>query len=461
MNRRQALTGAVAAAAGIGASAVGAEEGNVRLPQIDEMTNVCAHEHWGSLPSIGFHGEGFRADNVAGAGSDDVTLFDLLFCPYLHGFLAQGGFDTHGLASAGGHSDIMAMAREEPEKVIAAALPHLRSQRTTGAVTCLTLGVRLLHEFDLDDLSPTNFEAVSDRINMRYRNIFGWYRQAMGMANLEGPYRAVGLSFLLERENPQAAERELSFTKPLLRIDDYLGPIHKANSRFRYTMDNLGMEPTDAATWRAFIGEIIERAAQAGCIGIKQLQAYSRDLDFQPVGDDAVDFSADEGEGLRTLQNWIVNVFCEEANARGWPFQIHVGTHNLPQSSPLPLATLMVLYPSVKFVMIHTWPYLDETAFLVKQHHNAYVDTCWLPILSHSHMEAALRTYIGYVPGHKLMLSQDATSVELAAGSSQVNRALLRKVLVEKIDDGLIEERHALDLAQWALGDNARAVHGT
>jgi hypothetical protein len=59
------------------------------------------------------------------------------------------------------------------------------------------------------------------------------------------------------------------------------------------------------------------------------------------------------------------------------------------------------------------------------------------------------------------MLSQDATSVELAAGSSQVNRALLRKVLVEKIDDGLIEERHALDLAQWALGDNARAVHGT
>lgn len=462
MDRRQALSGAVVAAAGMGVGAMGAEQGgDVSLQEIDTMANVCAHEHWGSLAAIGAHASGFVADELAGAESDQVDLFDLLFCPYLHGHLAAGGFDMGPLALQSGHSDIIAMARSEPAKVIAAVLPHLRDQRSTGTVTCLTLGLRLLYGFDLDGLSVTNYRGLSDRINLRYRNTFGWYRQAMEAAHLEGPYRPNALSFLFERAEPAAAAREMSFTRALIRVDEYLAPSHRANPRFRYAMGKVGIEPTDAASWRAFVDATMEAAREAGCIGIKQAQAYRRDLDFQHVDDGEVDFTAESGPPLRGLQNWVIHRFCERANDYGWPFQIHVGTHNLPRSNPLPLAGLMTRYPGARFVMLHTWPYLAEAATLAKHHPNAYIDICWLPILSPGHAEAALRTYLGYVPGRKLMLSQDATSVELAAGSTLVYRALLRKVLAERVDDGLLSEEHALELARWALAENARAVYRT
>ncbi len=460
MNRRQALSGAMVAAAGMGVGAVGSEqEANVRLGEIDAMINVCAHEHWGSLSAIGAHAIGFVADELAGAESDQVDLFDLLFCPYLHGHLAAGGFNTGAFAAERGYSDIMAMARAEPEAVLAGALPHLRDQRSTGTVTCLTLGLRLLYDFDLDDLSVTNYRGLSDRINLRYRNTFAWYRQAMEAAHLEGPYRPNALSFLFEQAEPTAAEREMSFTRALIRVDEYLSPAHLANPRFRYAMDKVGIEPSDAPSWRAFVDAVMEAARQAGCIGIKQAQAYSRDLHFQFIEDDAVDFRAETGQPLWALQNWILHRFCERANDYGWPYQIHTGTHNLPRSNPLPLIDPMHRYPAVRFVMLHTWPYLDEVAYLAKHCPNAYIDICWLPILSPAHAEAALRAYIGYVPGHKLMLSQDATSVELAAGSTLVYRTLLKKVLAERVDDGLISEAQALDVARWALADNARAVY--
>lgn len=444
----------------MGVGAMGAEQKvDVRLREIDVMPNVCAHEHWGSLAAIGSHSAGFVADDVAGAHSDQVDLFDLLFCPYLHGHLVAGGFDTGAFAADHGHPDIVAMARVEPDTVLAGVLPHLRDQRSTGTVTCLTLGLRLLYGFDLDGLTVTNYDGLSDTINRRYRNTFAWYLQAMEAAHLEGPYRPSALSFLFEQADPESAALEMSFTKALLRVDEYLAPAHKANTRFRYAMNRTGIEPTDAASWRAFVDATMEMARAAGCIGIKQLQAYHRDLDFQFADDNAVDFGAETGKPLWTLQNWVFHRFCERANDYGWPFQIHTGTHNLPQSNPLPLIEPIQRYPNIRFVMLHTWPYLHETAYLAKHCPNAYIDICWLPILSPAHAETALRTYIGYAPGHKLMLSQDATSIELAAGSTLVYRTLLRKVLAERVDDGLISEDQALDLARWVLAQNARAVY--
>jgi len=428
--------------------------------EIDRIPDLCVHEHWGSLPAIGAANVGFVADEYAGASSPDVSLFDLLFDPYLHGFLAAGGFDTAALATELGCADIRAAWRKHPAEVLAATLPHLENQRSVGTLTCLTAGVRLLYEFDLDDLSPANGARISGRIAANYGRIFDWYLEARAKGRLLGPARPVSLSFMCEAQNTDLARQELSFTRPILRIDEYLAPLSAGNPRMRYSSDRVGVQPTDAASWREFLRRVFEVADGAGCVAIKQLQAYSRDLDFRLTPDADVRFAPDTPEEMRAHQDWVVHECCKLANERGWPFQIHVGTNNLPRPAPLPLAALMDAYPRVRFVLIHCWPYIDEAAYLAKYHPNAFIDTCWLPVLSPAHLERALSTYIGYVPAHKVMMSQDATSVEMAVGAAAVSRRILAKVLAERVADGLLDEPQALRLARRMLHDNADETHG-
>jgi predicted TIM-barrel fold metal-dependent hydrolase len=116
---------------------------------------------------------------------------------------------------------------------------------------------------------------------------------------------------------------------------------------------------------------------------------------------------------------------CQRAHDRCWPHQVHVGTNNLANSSPMPLEALARKYPRQKLVLIHCWPFLEESGHLAKTHANIYLDTCWLPVLNPGYYRQAMEGWINYVPAHKMMCSQDSTSVEMAAGSSLVARQIL------------------------------------
>ncbi len=427
------------------------------LDSIDTMPNVCAHEHWGSIPSIAPDDVGFVADNIAGAQSDETNLFDFLLCPYLNGFLNMGGFPGGQLARDSGYASPYEMAKDKPAEVLRAVKPHLENLRVAGTLTCTTLGIRELYGFDIDTVDERNFADISAEINTSYRDIFAWYRRAMAMAHFSDLIRPTGLSFMYEEQDHARAARELEFTRPILRIDDFITALPEPNSRVRYCIEKTGVEPQDAASWRAFLRRVFELAAEKGNVGIKQLQAYSRELLFLPREDADVDFVG--GGDTRPFQDWVLHECLKLANEYGWPHQIHVGTDNLPDSNPFGLRNLFGMYPRVKFVMIHTWPFLTESAHIAHHTPNAYIDTCWLPILSPGHFEQALRTYLGYVPAHKIMLSHDATSVEMAAGSARLTRTHLKKILSERIRDGWMDETQALRLAKKMLHDNAVDVY--
>ena len=123
-------------------------------------------------------------------------------------------------------------------------------------------------------------------------------------------------------------------------------------------------------------------------------------------------------EKVRVFQDWVMHECCKQAHDRGWPHQIHVGTHNLSQSSPLPLADMAAQYPRMKIVQLHCWPFLKEAGWLAKYHANIFIDTCWQPVLSPAFFREAMVNWLNYVPASKIMCSHDSTSVEMAVGSS-------------------------------------------
>ena len=150
---------------------------------------------------------------------------------------------------------------------------------------------------------------------------------------------------------------------------------------------------------------------------------------------------------------------CKQAHERGWPHQVHVGTNNLRQSSPLPLEDLGRRYPRMKIVMIHCWPFLDEAGWLAKHVPSIHIDTCWQPVLNPEFLRKALSTWINYVPLHKIACGHDATSVEMAVGSSLFTRETLADVLGAQSKLGF-SGSDAVRAAAGFLHDNAVSIYG-
>jgi predicted TIM-barrel fold metal-dependent hydrolase len=245
--------------------------------------------------------------------------------------------------------------------------------------------------------------------------------------------RPVHPEYYVREESPESTREESAFTHTLMRVDPLLELWRKQSPRRDDLVQITEIEPRDATSWRDFIGKLFDLAAQKKAVGIKQLQAYFRRLEYLPRKDSEVVWMGDlRPDEIVVFQDWVMHECCKQANDRNWAHQVHVGTHNLGQSSPLPLELLAKRYPRMKIVMIHCWPFLNEAGYLAKSHPNLYIDTGWQLILNPTFFREAMRLWLNYVPTHKITCSHDATSLEMAVGSSLFTREVLAEVLPER-----------------------------
>ena len=418
------------------------------LIDVSSIPNYCSHEHWGSIDSIGRIPGGFRCDYDQGATPQRATaLFDLLIEPYLRGLLAGSGVSPDSLSFG---SDWIWY--NKLERVLK---PYIFS----GIFQCTRRGIKALYGFDLLRLTPVQFHELSTVIERNYRQPSAWYALSMQKARFRGLIRPVHPEFYRLQESPASAAAESRLMRTVMRIDplvDFsIGPME----RRKRMIELSGIEPTDAITWRSFISWWFDQAAKGGAVGIKQLQAYRRDLDFGPGTDNEIRWADADPVQVRKRQDWIVHECCRQAHDRNWAHQIHVGTHNLPNSSPLPLAQLARRYSKMKIVMIHCWPFLDEAGTLARQLPNMYIDTCWQPILNPTFFRKAISEWWEYIPGHKITCGHDATTVEMAVGSSLYTREILAEILSQQIRASSLPVKLIREAAARVLHANAEQLY--
>ncbi|HUS06389.1 MAG TPA: amidohydrolase family protein, partial [Bryobacteraceae bacterium] len=243
--------------------------------------------------------------------------------------------------------------------------------------------------------------------------------------------------------------------RTVMRIDPFLEFSGGPPERRKRMIELSNIEPADASSWRAFLDYWFDQAARGGAVGIKQLQAYRRSLEFALPRESEIRWTDTSEPETRKRQDWIVHECCRRAHERRWAHQVHVGTHNLPHSSPLPLAALARRYPAMKIVMIHCWPFLEEAGTLARQVRNIYIDTCWQPILNPQFFRTAMSQWWNYVPVHKITCGHDATTVEMAAGSALYTREILSEVLWEQTRQSGVAPREIRNAARQVLHDNA------
>lgn len=420
----------------------------------------CAHEHWGSIDPIGMLPEGFRGDVAPDAlPTRPVSLWDIVLDPYFGGWVYASGHDPHHAARVQGHDTLGAWWQVAPDAALASIAPALRRQHLTGAFQCIRQGVRLLHGADIAEMTAEVWAKADSAVRLAYEDMFALYERAIALMNISNVIRPVHPEYFLR--GADATIREYAFMRPIMRIDPLLALWPEECPRRDALAAATGVEPHDAPSWRAFLGALFDMAAARGNTGIKQLQAYTRPLDFAVHSDSEVVFrGALTDRERRGFENWVMHECCKQAHERRRPHQVHTGTHNLEQSSPMPLAALAKRYPNMNIVLLHCWPFVEESGFLAKHTPNIYLDPCWQTVLNPAFLEQSLSTWLGYVPASKMMCSQDATSIEMATGSVALARGLLGRTLRTWCDAWQLPEATLRAYARDILHNNAVDVYG-
>jgi len=466
MDRRAFLAGGMAAGMAVGGNAPaevtmsqGTEVEQVTTWPFADIPNFCSHEHWGSISSLGWDG-GFRADMVLGAQPTRRTIvMDILIDPYLGGNLANAGADVNAMVHQSlGVDSVHAVPSGSMGRAMKAIRPALMNQELTGIYQCIRRGLMFAYGRDVSLDDASEMDALDAAIAASYSDIFAWYVQLMKRANFTELIRPVHPEFFLEKESEVSARAEQAFTHTVMRIDALMSMWKKSSRRDKLAAA-VGVEPADAASWRAFLDGIFKLARDNGCLGIKQAQAYRRSLLFEERPDSDVTFGGQSNHAqARAFEDWIMHECCRRAHDLGWPQQIHVGTHNLPHSNPLPLERIARRYGRQKIVMLHCWPYLEESGYLARQRANVYIDTCWQPLLNPAFMEHALTRWLGYLPTSKLTMGNDATSIEMAVGAVGYSRRILQKVLRNPAL-GDLDQKRIRSIAADLLNNNAVSLY--
>ncbi|MCW4032077.1 MAG: amidohydrolase family protein [Candidatus Bathyarchaeota archaeon] len=164
----------------------------------------------------------------------------------------------------------------------------------------------------------------------------------------------------------------------------------------------------------------------------------------------------------KPLQDFMVHEMIKLAIKHKLPLQIHTGIHEgneniINNSNPTNLTNLFLEYKEAKFDIFHAgYPFLEETAAIVKNFQNVYVDLCWLHIISPSTARRVLYEWLDTLPINKILgFGGDYTFIEGSYGHSVIARRNVTNVLQRKIDEGIVTLDETIKIAKRLLRENA------
>jgi hypothetical protein len=213
-------------------------------------------------------------------------------------------------------------------------------------------------------------------------------------------------------------------------------------------------------------------ALDEGMVAIKIDMAYTRSLSFENVTQDAArkvfkilvngnsDTKIPTAEA-KPLQDYLVHQLLSLAQQYKIPVAFHTGLQAghlryIENSNPVLLSNLFVEYPNVNFVLFHgSYPYGGELSALARNFRNVFIDMNWTYSISPTYAERYMSEWLETVPANKIMaFGGDQRTVENSYGNLVLAKSILSNVLVKKVEDNLLSESEAKNIARMLLHDN-------
>jgi predicted TIM-barrel fold metal-dependent hydrolase len=337
--------------------------------------------------------------------------------------------------------------------------PYWEYIRNTAYAKALIIAIRDL--FGIEDINEETYQAISAKLKESQRK--GWYRYVLReRANI-----AISLQYV----GTMDVDRELFL--PVAYYDHFITARSKWDINSLERSYDVAIHSLD--DFLRALDIAFERDVKAGAVGIKSGLAYSRILRYDKVSKSEAEALFNRifshlGEGLsweeaKPLQDFIMHQVIKRAISYNLPITIHTGLQEgngniITNANPVHLVNLFLEYKEAKFDIFHGgYPYTSELATLAKNFQNVYIDMCWLHIISPNVSRRALHEWLETVPQNKIMgFGGDYIFVEGAYAHSRIARENIARVLIEKVEEGYLNEEEAIKIAYRLLRDNPKEL---
>lgn len=255
--------------------------------------------------------------------------------------------------------------------------------------------------------------------------------------------------------------------KPVFRINALLFGYdrrvkdHNGNNPYMFEQYlNLRVETFE--DYLNLVDKVLEEAKRRGYVALKSALAYDRPILFEEADESEARIIFNKrGFGLtskeiRIFQDFILHYILKKADELDFPVQFHTGLALIEGSSPMNIVNLLRKYSGVNFILFHGgYPWVREAAALALSFKNAYIDFCWLPIISPSACRLLLREVIELGLSSKAMWGGDCWVAEATYGALKIFKNILSEVLQEMVNKNYLKTEEALEIASRILSENA------
>lgn len=311
-------------------------------------------------------------------------------------------------------------------------------------------------------LAAKRFYGVED-IN---EQTYGPLSEAMRHANTPGLYdRVLGEACRIRTALTQCGSTQLGGT-PLLtpvmpmvygleRWDDLPHPPFEPNAVVRTLDDYL-----DA------MRRYVLRVKSEGAVGLKMMsnpyEAPSREQALSAFRrlSDGVDTCLPVPNPLR---DYVVDQTIAFAAQQDMVIAVHTGYWgDFRTLDPLHMIPILQRHPAARFDIYHLgYPWVREALMLGKGFPNVWLNLCWTHIISQRFAMAGLDEAIDLIPSNKMLAfgGDYGLPVEKVYGHLTMAREDIARVLAQRIREGQMSERQALDLARKWFWDNPKELY--
>ena len=233
--------------------------------------------------------------------------------------------------------------------------------------------------------------------------------------------------------------------------------------------DETGVAVKDLASLRTGMEAIFARYGP-GAIAVKAQHAYNRTLRWEERSDadaESVLARSLQGEELDERSRLLLGDWCwargvELCIEYNLPFKIHTGYYAGNDRMPVDriksghLCALLAKYLDCRFVLMHiAYPYSGELVSLAKHYRNVYADLCWAWSIDPNSSCDFVRRFIHAAPANKLFAFGGDTGWPTSATAYAIqSRRWLERALQGEVDDGLLSEAEAIELATRFMRGN-------
>jgi predicted TIM-barrel fold metal-dependent hydrolase len=342
---------------------------------------------------------------------------------------------------------------------------YLRFCRTTSYYTQFIYNYSELYGLEGSVLTKADFLKYSSEMDDKFKNYGDWLDSCFERCNID-------YMFADRVWQPFDTNFNQKYFRYVFRIDELVldvtssaqeKKITNAGSLKLLSKDELPVP--DLQSYLSYIDEIIESLIEHDVVSFKIGLAYHRSIDFAKTEHNLAEqlflqqtFSDIE---KKKLQDFIVSYIVNKSIDYKIPVQIHTGYRHgnrslLDTGHPMKLLHLIYSNPKAQFVLFHGgFPWMGDYMVLGKNFPNVYLDIVWLPQLSRSAAIRTLHEILDCVPYNKICWGSDVGNIDDAAGSLELGREVVARVLSERIDNGWISEEIAHDIAQRIFRENA------